>query len=122
LFYIFLIPRLTRPNRASPAEQCPVEDGSVQLVNACVAAHWFDLPAFFKESDRILCSNGIVAIAAYVPLLEFVHPTASEELGEAMKLVRTFACQLIRFFYSFITSWFDFSYLVLPSSSSRLLG
>ncbi|XP_046637235.1 putative methyltransferase DDB_G0268948 [Daphnia pulicaria] len=71
---------------ASPAEQCPVEDGSVQLVNACVAAHWFDLPAFFKESDRILCSNGIVAIAAYVPLLEFVHPTASEELGEAMKL------------------------------------
>nr|CAH0111991.1 unnamed protein product [Daphnia galeata] len=71
---------------ASPAEQCPIEDGSAQIVNASVAAHWFDLPAFFNEADRILCPNGIVAISAYAPLLEFVHPTASEELGEAMKL------------------------------------
>jgi hypothetical protein len=89
--HCYIIPHLTlMTNRASPAEQCPIEDGSAQIVNASVAAHWFDLPAFFKEADRILCPNGIVAISAYAPLLEFVHPTASEELGEAMKLVRIF--------------------------------
>ena len=106
--------------RASPAEQCPIEDGSAQIVNASVAAHWFDLPAFFKEADRILCSNGIVAISSYAPLLEFVHPTASEELGEAMKLVRILPASLTHSDPHY--SGFDFSYLVLQSSSWRLLG
>ena len=57
----------------------PVDSDSVQLVNACVAAHWFDLEAFFKEADRVLCSNGVIALASYfVPTL--IHPTRSDEL------------------------------------------
>lgn len=60
-----------------------VESGSVQLVNACVAAHWFDLPLFFKEADRVLCSSGVIALASYfVPTL--IHPTRSTQLGKVL--------------------------------------
>ena len=73
--------------RVSPAEKCPVEDGSVQLINAAVAAHWFDLPAYFKEVDRILSPNGIVAISSYGAEVEFSHPTAAEGLLAALRQV-----------------------------------
>ncbi|XP_045031850.1 putative methyltransferase DDB_G0268948 isoform X3 [Daphnia magna] len=71
--------------RVCPAEQSPVEDGSVQIVNAGVCAHWFDLPMFFKEVDRVLCSNGVVALFSYGPPVVFLHPTKSEELFAALK-------------------------------------
>lgn len=55
---------------------------------ACVAAHWFNLDAFFQETDRILCHNGTVALASY--FLPFIaHPTThSEALNQAIRDVR----------------------------------
>ena len=38
----------------SPAETLPFSANSVQLVTASQSCHWFDLPAFYKEVDRIL--------------------------------------------------------------------
>ncbi|XP_018008756.1 putative methyltransferase DDB_G0268948, partial [Hyalella azteca] len=56
------------------AEKLPVEAGSVQLVNSCQACHWFNLPAFFAEADRVLVPGGVVALHGY-KLPEFVnHP------------------------------------------------
>jgi SAM-dependent methyltransferase len=39
--------------------------GSVQLVTAAQAAHWFDLPAFYAEADRVLVPGGLLALWGY---------------------------------------------------------
>ncbi|CAG7815888.1 unnamed protein product, partial [Allacma fusca] len=49
----------------SPAEKLNVPDGSVQLITAMAAAHWFDLPKFYEEGRRILCPGGVMAIYCY---------------------------------------------------------
>jgi SAM-dependent methyltransferase len=65
--------------RVSPAESLLVDSGSVQIVNSSQACHWFDLPNFFREVDRVLCPNGIVALSGYgIPYV--IHPDKSEEL------------------------------------------
>ncbi|KAL2109159.1 hypothetical protein VUR80DRAFT_2880 [Thermomyces stellatus] len=40
----------------------PVSDGSVDLVTAATAAHWFDMPAFWARAARILKPGGSVAL------------------------------------------------------------
>jgi SAM-dependent methyltransferase len=48
------------------AEQAPgVEDGSVDLVTAAQAAHWFDRPKFYAEVRRVLRPGGVVALWVY---------------------------------------------------------
>lgn len=47
---------------ANGAEQLPAADGSVGLVLAAQAIHWFDQPAFFAEAARVLPSGGTLAI------------------------------------------------------------
>ena len=37
-------------------DKLPVEDGSVDVVTAVQAAHYFDLPAFFKEVSLFDCT------------------------------------------------------------------
>ena len=75
--------------RICPAESNPdVESGSVQLVTATAACHWFDLPVFFKETNRLLCPNGVVALSGYGSFDSlFIHPTKSEELHRARSVV-----------------------------------
>ncbi|XP_063875255.1 uncharacterized protein LOC135108328 [Scylla paramamosain] len=51
--------------RVSRAESLPFPDGSQQLVTSGQACHWFDLPVFFKEADRILVPGGVVALYCY---------------------------------------------------------
>lgn len=81
--------------RRGPAEKIEVETGLAQLVNASQAAHYFDLPAFFKEADRALCKNGIVAISGADFKWEFDHgPIISEELSRLINNV------LIHFLHS----------------------
>lgn len=78
--------------RVGPAETSPAENASAQIVVACVAAHWFDLPAFLKETDRVLCHNGVVALTSYfLPI--FVHPTKSNQLNEALRHVSFYSAQ-----------------------------
>lgn len=72
--------------RTSPAETIPLEDGSTQIVSASQACHWFDLPTFFKETQRVLCSNGILALSGYT-FPQFIHPNRAEELQRAFDLV-----------------------------------
>jgi SAM-dependent methyltransferase len=51
-------------------------DGSCDLVTTAQAAHWFDLPAFYKEVDRVLASRGLLAVWGYaqVHIGEAVDP------------------------------------------------
>jgi SAM-dependent methyltransferase len=53
-------------------ENYPVGDNSCDLVAAFLAAHWFNLPAFYEEVRRILAPGGTVALVAHsLPVLEF---------------------------------------------------
>jgi SAM-dependent methyltransferase len=47
------------------AEQAPFPDGSVSLVAAAQALHWFDRARFWEEARRVLVRRGIVAVWSY---------------------------------------------------------
>ncbi|XP_072337758.1 putative methyltransferase DDB_G0268948 [Scyliorhinus torazame] len=51
--------------RLGLAEELEFEDGSVDLVTAGTAAHWFDMEKFMKEAERILKPKGCVALYGY---------------------------------------------------------
>lgn len=57
--------------RCERAEATGLPDGSVDLVTAAQALHWFDAPAFFEEARRVLAPGGAVAVWGYGdPVLE----------------------------------------------------
>lgn len=61
----------------------------MQIVNSSVACHWFNLPSFFKEVDRVLCSNGVVALSCYGEnSFVVVHPTKGKYLQEELMKVK----------------------------------
>lgn len=47
-----------------------LEDSSVACVTVAQAAHWFDLPEFYPQVDRVLSEGGILAMWTY-GLVEF---------------------------------------------------
>ncbi len=51
--------------RVAPAERTGIAAGSAGLLTAAQAAHWFDLPAFFAEAQRILKPGGLIALVTY---------------------------------------------------------
>ena len=59
----FAHPRVTYC--VAPAEASGLEDASVSLVTVAQALHWFDLPAFWAEADRVLRPGGVLAVWAY---------------------------------------------------------
>ncbi len=68
-----------------------METGSVQLVNAAKAAHWFKLPAFFEEVERILCPNGILSMFSNAPCIlsfeDFYSSKVANELLRTLNVV-----------------------------------
>uniref|UniRef100_A0A8C8RDN5 Methyltransferase type 11 domain-containing protein n=1 Tax=Pelusios castaneus TaxID=367368 RepID=A0A8C8RDN5_9SAUR len=65
-----------------PAEELPFEDGSVDLITSFAAAHWFDIPRFMKEVDRVLKPRGCVALSTYSANLSIHYKDCSERLTE----------------------------------------
>ncbi len=58
----------TLPNaefRVALAEDSGLPDGSVGLVTVAQALHWFDLPRFYAEVNRVLRPGGVLAVFAY---------------------------------------------------------
>jgi SAM-dependent methyltransferase len=51
--------------RCASAEHLPLPDASASLVTAAQAAHWFDLPAFYREVRRIAVPGAVVALVSY---------------------------------------------------------
>lgn len=57
-----------RPNidyRVEPAEASALPDGSVDLIVAAQAAHWFDLPRFYAEMRRLAAPGAALALVSY---------------------------------------------------------
>jgi len=50
---------------AAPAEASGLAAASADLVTAAQAAHWFDLPAFFAEVERVAKPGALVALISY---------------------------------------------------------
>jgi SAM-dependent methyltransferase len=53
--------------RVAPAERSGLEAGSVDLVTAASAAHWFDLHAFGAEVVRVCRPGSVLAVWTYHP-------------------------------------------------------
>lgn len=51
--------------RIATAEASGLESESVDLITVAQALHWFDLPAFFGEAQRILKGAGVVSAWTY---------------------------------------------------------
>ncbi|XP_056899209.1 putative methyltransferase DDB_G0268948 [Takifugu flavidus] len=52
--------------REGSAEDLPVPDGSVDLLTASSAAHWFDQSRFLAEANRVLKVGGCIALLDYI--------------------------------------------------------
>lgn len=53
--------------RQASADQSGIADGSMDLVTVAQALHWFNIPEFFFECDRVLRPLGAIAVWTYGP-------------------------------------------------------
>ena len=68
-------------SREAKAEQSPfLSDGSVDMVVAGRAAHWFDYPKLFPEMKRILRPGGTLAFWGYKDPVFPDYPKATKNL------------------------------------------
>lgn len=51
--------------RVALAEQSRLDDAAVGLVTVAQAVHWFDLPRFYAEVQRVLTPDGVLAVWCY---------------------------------------------------------
>ena len=95
------------------AENSTLENNSVDLISVAQALHWFDLPAFTAEVDRILKSSGILAVWSYNLLT--INPALDERIqhlyGDVLKPYWPAERQLVEEGYRSI----DFPYPELSS-------
>ncbi|XP_063788322.1 putative methyltransferase DDB_G0268948 [Pseudophryne corroboree] len=66
------------------AEKLPLKDASVDLVNAGLAAHWFEVDKFVHEATRVLKTNGCLAVHAFHPYTDIEYGNLSEDLSALM--------------------------------------
>jgi len=48
-----------------PAYQSDLSDDSVDLITVAQALHWFDVTRFYEEADRVLKTDGLLAVWGY---------------------------------------------------------
>ncbi|RWS17009.1 putative methyltransferase-like protein [Dinothrombium tinctorium] len=78
----------------SEAESLPLPDDSVDLLTACQCLHWFDMQAFFKEAQRVLKTDGVLAVIGHdVPKL---YSTDKQELPLTNLLYDTFHGDILK--------------------------
>jgi SAM-dependent methyltransferase len=74
--------------RHEPSDRTSLPDGSVDLITAGAAAHWFDLDRFYREVRRVGKRGAVVALFSYGPrdfadaVGPVVHRFQEEVLGE----------------------------------------
>ncbi|GIY98734.1 hypothetical protein CEXT_632011 [Caerostris extrusa] len=59
----------------APAECLPVGDSSVHLLTAASCFHWLDIKAFFKDAERVLVPESVLAV--YTSMA--IYPVTGEE-------------------------------------------
>ncbi|XP_061782284.1 putative methyltransferase DDB_G0268948 [Nerophis lumbriciformis] len=60
--------------RQCVAEELPFADGSVDLITAMSAFHWFDRPRFLQEAHRVLKPHGCLALLNYTVEMDLSYP------------------------------------------------
>jgi len=51
--------------RIAPAEKSGLDAESIDLITVAQALHWFDIPGFFDETQRVLAPGGVLAAWCY---------------------------------------------------------
>jgi SAM-dependent methyltransferase len=59
------LPRRGVSYRVAPAEMSGLAAASVDLLTVAQAVHWFDLPLFYAEVERVLRPGGVLALWCY---------------------------------------------------------
>ncbi|KAI5628511.1 hypothetical protein C0J50_3001 [Silurus asotus] len=81
--------------RSGPAEDLPFPDGSVDLLTAASAAHWFDAERFLKEAARVLKPNGCIALLGYTDKFSLYYLSCGDKLtniySEVTKVIKPYA-------------------------------
>ncbi|HEY0685492.1 MAG TPA: class I SAM-dependent methyltransferase [Steroidobacter sp.] len=90
---------------ANLAEQPALRDGTVDLVVAAQAAHWFDHARFYPEVKRVLKQDGALALWTYG--LAFVEPTIDA-------IVRHFYSDVVGGYWPPERRWVETAYRDLP--------
>lgn len=68
------------------AEDLPLADGSVDLLTAMSAFHWFDRARFLQEAHRVLKPRGCLALINYTIDMELSYPDCcSDTLNQICK-------------------------------------
>ncbi|XP_075070151.1 putative methyltransferase DDB_G0268948 [Mixophyes fleayi] len=66
--------------QVASVEKMPLEDASVDLISADLAAHWFPVDQFALEVARVLKNRGCVALHAVYPKFSIQYKNYSETL------------------------------------------
>ncbi|KAF4086786.1 hypothetical protein AMELA_G00088350 [Ameiurus melas] len=81
--------------RLGPAEELPFPDGSVDLLTAASAAHWFDTERFLKEAARVLKPHGCIALLGYSDEYNLHYGSCGNKLNnvfaEVNKVIKPYA-------------------------------
>ncbi|KAI4898318.1 hypothetical protein NFI96_028565, partial [Prochilodus magdalenae] len=67
--------------RVGTAEELPFPDGSVDLLTAASAAHWFDHERFLKEAARVLKPHGCMALLGYTDKFGLHYGSCGDRLN-----------------------------------------
>lgn len=68
-------------DRVGTAEELPFPDGSVDLLTAASAAHWFDAERFIKEAIRVLKPRGCLALFGYGDSMDIHFESCGDRLN-----------------------------------------
>ncbi|XP_051997730.1 putative methyltransferase DDB_G0268948 [Xyrauchen texanus] len=74
--------------RVGTAEELPFPNGSVDLLTAASAAHWFELERFLKEAVRVLKPQGCLALFGYGDNFKLHHESCGDRLNYIYEDVR----------------------------------
>jgi len=66
--------------RIAPAESSGLDDASIDLITVAQALHWFDIPGFLNEAQRVLIPSGVLAVWSYERCL--VDPDCDQLIHE----------------------------------------
>lgn len=124
-------------HRSGPAEELPFPDGSVDLLTAASAAHWFDTERFLKEAARVLKPHGCIALLGYIDEFRLHYGSCGDKLSSICEEVRTWRtlpvknlgvpfgqeCLLIitctTFGQKYVDTWQPYPYAFLPQTVAK---
>ncbi len=98
----------------SPAGHSGLADASADLVTVAQALHWFDLPAFYAEVQRVLKPGGVIAAWSYG-----VHTTEGDDVNA---LVRHFYESVVGPYWPPERRHVENGYRELPFPFARLVA